>query len=123
MWTRSVLDPGFPLTHVDHRWLTEVVLAHRAGRRIGVYAEQPYASQLALEHLRRRTRPFAPPVTIAPGTTVAWRHLRSRPSDQWAKARAITIYRSQRASLGARVAVRVWLHEMLSGGELAGLIR
>jgi LmbE family N-acetylglucosaminyl deacetylase len=39
-----VLAPGSPLTHPDHRWLTGLVLAHRAELpRLGVYAEQPYS--------------------------------------------------------------------------------
>ncbi len=40
----TVLVPGFPLLHSDHRWVTSL-LTHRLppGLRLGLYVEQPYA--------------------------------------------------------------------------------
>ena len=44
----TVLVPGFPLMHPDHRWLNDLV-ARRGlpGRRVGHYAEEPYAAAWA----------------------------------------------------------------------------
>lgn len=40
----TVLVPGFPLSHADHRWLADVVLGRLDPTlEVGLYLEQPYA--------------------------------------------------------------------------------
>lgn len=73
-----VLLPGFPLSHPDHRWLVEGLLASEQVTRLrhAFYAEQPYAGRSG-----ERPSGFAA--------------LGSGAQDRLAKWRAIRSYRSQ----------------------------
>jgi LmbE family N-acetylglucosaminyl deacetylase len=101
-----VLLPGFPLSHPDHRWLVEGVLAREELVRIrhAFYAEQPYAA-------RSGERPSG------------FDALRSGARDRLAKWRAIRSYRSQLPLLalgelrrGAHVVA--WKPELVGPGTL-----
>ena len=86
-----VLLPGFPLTHPDHAWLVRLLLARAPmlGRRLSLYAEQPYAS-------RSDATPSIPGWAAASvGGPAPFLPLRRRPGHVLAKWRAIRRYRSQ----------------------------
>jgi LmbE family N-acetylglucosaminyl deacetylase len=136
-----VLVPGFPLSHPDHRWLAELVLARRQelDGRLALYAEQPYAAGQLLDHpsdagatpaqIARDTVRFLrvqlverPPLRPRHGTKeplpgVAWRVVRSGAADQAAKVRAVVRYRSQLVPLGPRTLIGAWLYELVHRGE------
>ncbi len=80
-----VLLPGWPLSHPDHAWLSELLVRHLPADRIARYAEQPYAS-------REEGVPY-------PASPVAAR-------DRVAKWRAVRAYRSQLPLLGMRNGLR-----------------
>jgi LmbE family N-acetylglucosaminyl deacetylase len=88
----AVLVPGFPLTQPDHRWLAELLLADGMPARLGLYAEQPYASRLG--------RPLEPPAWLP--DELRFERLRAGARARLAKWRAIRCYRSQLPLLGMR---------------------
>ncbi len=113
----TVLVPGFPLEHPDHRWLTRVVLVKGlAGARIGLYAEQPYT-------WRKAADPTVPelirPLVKGPAR---WMRLPAQRADRRAKVRAGRTYRSQLPLLGRLALWRIVLYEARSGGEGLALI-
>ncbi len=92
--TATVLAPGFPLTHADHRWLCDLAVDRRpAGWRLGLYVEQPYAVGLG----RPSGRALSGRLPMDPAWTVERAGLRSRR----AKQRAIEAYASQLPQLAA----------------------
>lgn len=87
-----VLTPGFPLVHADHELVSRLVASlPRAGRRLGLYVEQPYAFR---EHLTSTRRP---PVVHGP-----WRRVESDLRARVTKCRACCAYGSQLRPLGLR---------------------
>ena len=93
----AVLAPGSPLSHPDHRWLTGLVVAHRAELpRFGLYAEQPYSIGKGPPRDRGTLAEVAvPEPAFAParGSFLAGR----------LRQRARRCYRSQLAQLGRYV--------------------
>lgn len=118
----TVLLPGFPLMHPDHRWLTEVLV--RRGLpcpRVGLYVEQPYAFKR-----RRRMRPaLREPLTQLIRDDVDWRAIPVPVEKRVLKWRAVRAYRSQLRPLnlsldrGCRLE-RMLLYEHRKGGEVIG---
>jgi LmbE family N-acetylglucosaminyl deacetylase len=109
----AVLTPGFPLVHVDHAWLTRLVLERRFERdpRVGLYVEQPYAWRRGerpgwTEQLHG-VLPEAPP----------WRHSRASRRDRRMKRRAFRCYASQLPMFGRQPLLRIALREAIGGGE------
>ena len=117
---RSVLIPGFPLTNPDHAWLSKVLLERGLpGRRVGLYAEQPYRYSTR-GHSSRLATPA--PVRESLSAVLEWTYLGMRPRDVWAKRRATLAYRSQMPLLGFlehrhRKLNRMLAHEALHRGE------
>jgi LmbE family N-acetylglucosaminyl deacetylase len=99
----TVLVPGFPLLHDDHRWLRGLVERRGlAGRTTAYYLEQPYAAAWATEE-----------------PAGCWRALDADLRDRLAKLRAWRSYASQVALLGAKTPIlsRTLLYEVARGGE------
>lgn len=96
-----VLVPGFPLTHPDHEWLVRTLAAGGpVGRRVALYAEQPYTCRVGVE-------PKLPDwLSEAVGGASAFAPLRAQPRNRLAKWRAIRHYRSQLPLLGMHRSVR-----------------
>jgi len=142
----TVLIPGFPLVVSDHLRLARLLLARRPRDvRIGLYAEQPYASWRAMSRggrlsstagstreallnaariaLRTRSgRTLVRPVHMPELSDLlarppAWQALPCGRRDRRAKRRAIKAHRSQVEGFGPLVLTRVALHERASGGE------
>jgi LmbE family N-acetylglucosaminyl deacetylase len=108
-----VLAPGFPLIHIDHEWLTQLLLSRRlpGGPRLGLYVEQPYA-------WRRGEKPglheaFVDLVEEPP----AWSNSRGSSLDKRAKRRAIRAYHSQLPMFGRAPVQRIAVYEAFRGGE------
>jgi LmbE family N-acetylglucosaminyl deacetylase len=95
----TVLIPGFPLTHPDHRWLAGL-LEGLPAPRIGRYVEQPYT------------------LWSSSADDGEWRPLAAGPRDRIAKLRACRAYRSQLRLLDRRIVYRATRHEAVHGGEL-----
>jgi hypothetical protein len=112
----SVLVPGFPLVHVDHKWLFHLIIRRGlSNARLGLYVEQPYAWR-AWQHERLSIR--APESSEQMRTRdVAWDRERGRPSSWRAKLRACHEYRSQTPMFGRLPFPRLVLHELAHGGE------
>jgi len=95
--TATVLAPGFPLSHPDHRWLADLAVDRRpAGWQLGLYMEQPYAVGLG--------RPGTRELPGTPGrlpVDPAWSVERAGLSSRRAKRRAIEAYTSQLPQLAA----------------------
>lgn len=105
----SVLVPGFPLTHSDHAWLSELLV--RRGLpcgRIGAYVEQPYAYRVRKTQPRPTGSPQLSPVPVR------WARLSARAVDRKTKRAAIAAYRSQVDLLGIAPG---------SGSTLDGMLR
>ena len=102
-----ILLPGFPLHNEDHDWLARLLLESALrSRRIGLYAEQPYAA-----HMKE-----APAAILGSGGP--WLTLEAAPTDQFVKLRACRAYRSQIEPLGGlRVLLAVLKYEAQRGGE------
>lgn len=93
-----VLVPGFPLAHIDHRWLAHLVLARlEPGVQIGLYLEQPYAA-------------------ASTGATGSWLRLPSGHRDRASKRRASAAYRSQMRLLRGKM-LRVAIVEAVRSRE------
>jgi len=112
-----VVIPGFPLEHEDHAWLSPLLLGNGLpGRRLGLYAEQPYAY--------RSGRPPAVPDCLRPFVSqgATWTRLPACPVDWVRKWRGVRCYRSQLPLLGLTRRAGASLHRMLvdeitGGGE------
>jgi LmbE family N-acetylglucosaminyl deacetylase len=99
----TVLLPGFPLTHPDHAWVSQLFADDVEAERLGLYVEQPYAIW-AHQH--------------PDGDGRTWTTLATTRRDQLKKLRACRAYRSQIAPIGGlRVILAVLAHEALHGGE------
>jgi LmbE family N-acetylglucosaminyl deacetylase len=137
----AILVPGFPLSHPDHAWLTQLILSRREqmDASLALYAEQPYAAGTLLHEvgqerpqasafglvrdvarfafrLRRVRLPPAPKWSDAP-LDVEWGVVRPDRADWRAKRRAIRCYKSQVRPIGL---VSMWgatLYEHACGGE------
>lgn len=107
-----LLLPGFPLTHRDHAWVSELVLARSAKTtRIGFYAEQPYARSVTSAHDRH---------CLAVGRPMKWVTLRAGIAERLAKGRACRSYWSQFRTLGCRLPGRCFLPELFWTDERLG---
>jgi LmbE family N-acetylglucosaminyl deacetylase len=114
----TVLIPGYPLRHPDHRWLADLVSARRdeLSCAIWLYSEQPYAAGSLL-----RARAALPPGEAAPGDLRAsWRRVGASVPDRLRKLRAIAHYHSQLRRLGLAKLAAVQMEELCRGGELIG---
>jgi LmbE family N-acetylglucosaminyl deacetylase len=98
--TGSVLLPGFPLAHDDHRWLHGLLAGAFDPARVGLYAEQPYA---AFEG-RRPPEP--------------WTRLPAGLGDRRRKLAAYRAYASQHEPLG-KIVWPLLRYELRAGGETA----
>jgi LmbE family N-acetylglucosaminyl deacetylase len=109
----AVLLSGFPLSHPDHEWLTRVLVGRVQIRRLGLYAEQPYAA-------RADSKP-APPVWLGDAlpATVRFEAVPVGLRDRLAKWRAIRQYRSQLPLLGMRRSIQRGPHTVLAGELVA----
>lgn len=120
-----ILLPGFPLRHVDHMRLAQLLLTDRVrAARIGLYVEQPYAKWDG----RRRPwhRPALPAgiASLVP-SEVTWRSLAAERPDRRRKHQAALAYASQlplfgrieKPFMGRLLLRRVALYELLRGGE------
>ena len=116
----TVLIPGFPLTHPDHRWLSNLIWDHEDELpELGFYVEQPYAEW---EWFGERRLPGDRGSEFT-GRPANW--IRSRGSAQaWLrKQRACRAYRSQLAGMARpaeRLLARIALYELGRGGEALG---
>jgi LmbE family N-acetylglucosaminyl deacetylase len=110
----AVLVPGFPLRHADHLRLARLVVSRTGdGARIGLYAEQPYATW---QHEPANAGELGPLLDGAP----AWRPLRADGRDRRRKWRACLAYRSQVGRLLRRSPLLPWRvrrYERRAGGE------
>ena len=115
----TVLVPGFPLWHRDHRWLARLVVESGLGNaRIGFYVEQPYA----LWHSGDGpTDPDGLPAPLC--GPLAWRCADTGPFERLAKARACRAYRTQLPRFGRRPVLRIQLHDLQRGGEQIAWLR
>ena len=77
----AVLVPGWPLTHPDHRWISDLLGSRVPPAELVLYAEQPYTA-------RAGESPFAP--------------ARVGAKDRLAKWHAVRAYRSQLPLLAMR---------------------
>jgi LmbE family N-acetylglucosaminyl deacetylase len=103
----TVLVPGHPLWHEDHRSITGLVLGVVGEvARVGCYAELPYARWQLPE---RPTEFSLPPLT--------WHSVASKPRDRLSKARACLAYRSQLPQLSRSPRRSILLEALHSAGE------
>lgn len=121
-WADTVLVPGCPLRHPDHRWLASLLFdSMPQALNVGFYLEQPYAA-------RHRVDEFSFPDIGAdlPGTLLP--SVVSYGRDHAAiKRKAARSYNSQLKPLGRRfpfVITRLLRYESARGGEtIAWLVR
>ena len=118
----TILTPGFPLTHHDHRRVTTLALERLAAdERLALYVEQPYAM-----FVRRDTSgPEAVAADPAAGVAASWRRLRPGARAWVAKQRAARAYGSQLRAIARplqRVPLLIALHELQVGGEGVGRV-
>jgi LmbE family N-acetylglucosaminyl deacetylase len=139
----AVVTPGHPLVHLDHAWLTKLLLARRPELLTGLYVEQPYAAnitvgrgysprpllqtaRLAASTLAGRNG-FAPalPAELEPlDGPVTWESVRPTRRERRLKEQSIRAYASQFGvrRLGRRLLTRIHLYEAATGGEHVGLL-
>jgi LmbE family N-acetylglucosaminyl deacetylase len=113
------LAPGYPLAHPDHEWLLRTLAAGAfTCRRLGLYAEQPYARRAGgepqlsawLEEAAGGRPSFVPVPVSSPARVAKWR--------------AIRCYRSQLPLLGMRRSLRrgplavAWRAESVAWADL-----
>ena len=110
----AVLLPGYPLSHRDHAWVTEVLLRGRLAARVGLYAEQPYAFRLG----SGSTQP-ANGVEL-PVHPASWVRAQPSLSDRVRKVRAVRSYRTQLPMLGLSQRGHARLVLLLSGRNAEG---
>jgi LmbE family N-acetylglucosaminyl deacetylase len=139
----TVLLPGYPLSHPDHLWVTNLVLKHRHefGGKIGFYAEQPYVVAALIRSRNGRDRPTkrgqhvglgqflgcilsraGPPSSALLESHVlkqqiTWQTVRAAALDRHAKRRAIASYRSQLRPLGIGPVLGGLIYEAVRRGE------
>lgn len=120
----SVLLPGCPLDHPDHRLISRLTLdALPSGQGVGLYVEQPYASWRALSReggrssWRAMSERGLEALELEVRPTTSWRSRRCAPANWVAKARASGEYRSQLAVLRRAPRTRIFGYELLHGGE------
>ena len=102
----TVLVPGWPLWHDDHRWVAEEALeAVGADARVGLYVEQPYAMW--------ELRPAGPLASRQDD----WRRLQAGPRTGVKKHRAALAYATQLPLLGKGTLGRIERWEARRGGE------
>jgi len=107
-----LLLPGFPLTHRDHAWVTNLVLGRAPENTpIGFYAEQPYA---------RSVRSASGRHGFIAGRAVRWVSLRGSIAERLTKGRACRAYRSQFRALGCHLPRRCLLPEVFWTDEHLG---
>jgi LmbE family N-acetylglucosaminyl deacetylase len=116
----TVLLPGLPLKHPDHRWLAGILLAPPPlAPRIGLYAEQPYAERAGrLEHVPSAAAMLRERLPSLP----VWSRAPAGGRAVLAKWLAACAYRSQLPvlGLGRRIHVpllRLLWQEWRAGGE------
>ena len=107
-----VLLPGSPLSHPDHEWLVQTLVADGLDRgSVALYAEQPYTR-------RAGTGPQAPPWLASAVGPSAFAPVPARLGDRRAKWRAIRCYRSQLPLLGMGRSLRRGPHRLALAPEL-----
>ncbi len=113
-----LLMPGFPLMNPDHAWLSRELLSRPwPGKRIGLYAEQPYC------YFLRRKFPVLDLADALRGILMKgrpnWFRLTIPVDHRVAKNQAVVAYRSQLRCLGlGRFSLaRLLRHEASQGGE------
>jgi len=107
-----LLLPGFPLTHLDHLWITELVLARMPKNvPIGFYAEQPYARSAPPPHKWQ---------ALIAERSVRWVSLCAGIGDRFAKGRACRAYWSQFRTFGCRLPRRCLVPELFWTDECLG---
>jgi LmbE family N-acetylglucosaminyl deacetylase len=107
-----LLLPGFPLTHLDHAWITELVLARTPKNApIGFYAEQPYARSAPPPHDWQ---------ALIAERSVRWVSLHAGIGDRFAKGRACRAYWSQFRTFGCHLPRRCLVPELFWTDECLG---
>lgn len=110
-----VLLPGYPLTHVDHVWLTQLALERLPGRaRIGFYVERPYAPG------RGAPGRAAAGALALLGRGLTWARFRPGWGELRSKGRACRAYRSQFRFLKPHLRRRLALPELWWETEYLG---
>lgn len=110
-WADQILIPGYPLTHDDHVWLSELLCGRLPpSARLGFYVEQPYA----LWRPKGQTAPRDHEVHEARSSD--WFQLRAGVRARIAKQRAMHCYHSQ-IDLLRKPAWRINRFEVRRGGE------
>jgi LmbE family N-acetylglucosaminyl deacetylase len=109
--TDTVLIPGFPLLHPDHRWVRELLDGVFPAARTILYAEQPYA---ALGSLRPGDN-YDVPGTPRPEH---WHPLTASLADRQRKLAACRKYETQLRLLGSMLGPML-RYELRFGGESA----
>ena len=119
----AVLIPGFPIAHPDHVRVSRLALeVVPAGRPLGLYVEQPYASWNALARARRpggvgsRDGALAH-LGLAVHPAPRWTRELGTPADWAAKLRGISAYESQLRVLRRGPRIRILAYEAVRRGE------
>lgn len=112
-WSDQILIPGYPLTHDDHVWLSELLCrALPPSARLGFYVEQPYALWRPKGHSQEAAH------EVREARSSDWFQLRAGVRARVAKQRAMRCYHSQ-IELLRRPAWRINRFEVRRGGETA----
>jgi LmbE family N-acetylglucosaminyl deacetylase len=110
-----LLLPGFPLTHPDHAWVTELILGTaRRSTHIGFYAEQPYARQSS-----KMPTPSHGQGLVAE-QPLRWVTLPAGNAERLAKGRACRAYWSQFRGFRCHLSRRLLLPEVFWTDERLG---
>lgn len=112
----SVLLPGFPLLHDDHRWLNGLLSDAFEPERVGLFTEQPYAA-LATDAPGQARHPVVTPPEL---DDREWRRLAASLGDRRRKLQACRAYTTQMPLLGD-VLGSMMRYEMRAGGETMAL--
>ncbi len=114
-----VLVPGWPLEHMDHRYLAMLMIEQQTETPMLMYAELPYAASprnLLMGKLRGRC---LAPLRNALGGGVEWAATTTTRADRAAKRAAVACYRGELDALGYRARVAS-TYERIVGRELVG---